>query len=435
MIVDDLQQASQDGVCEISTRVRRADGQKLRLWWRVPEEFAPAWPDGSPFAAAALVWALEHDEHLTADVPVSPRLAASLEGFQHVYGSPYSDGRSAISLQGPVATPPPGHPITGCFFSRGVDSWYAVLSALEDDPQSPPLTHLVFSPDFVHSGWPQDVVDLQIQANLQAAARTGCEVVQVETNLRRDFASSKGEVRLACTALALGFSRVLIASDTNRLGGRHATTDERFSTERTEVINYGDAPRLRKISRIARSRDARETLHVCRSKRATAADNCGRCEKCLRTMLALHIEGVLDRSPTFPSAVKPSSIARLGKPFGRRQQWLDMVESLGDSAEDRELASAARLSIAKNDLRRVAGQLHELGVDPALERIAPALPKATDRAAALVLAAREAIHPDGPRGLRAHLRRWLAPLGINGARPRNEKRRGKRGDSGAQTPR
>jgi hypothetical protein len=43
---------------------------------------------------------------------------------------------------------------------------------------------------------------------------------------------------------------------------------------------------------------ALETLHVCWEERSEG--NCGRCEKCYRTLLALEILGVRGRCQTFP---------------------------------------------------------------------------------------------------------------------------------------
>jgi hypothetical protein len=412
MIIDDLRCRPLDGQCEISARVRRGDNEHLRLWWRFPERFTPAHLDGSPFLAGALLWAMRHREDVTVDAPVSGRLLASAEGIVAVYRSLFPDQVGEISIAAPTANPPPSTDATGCFFSRGVDSWYGALTALEDDPQSPPLTHLVFSPDFFPvDQWPRRVLKAKSAATVDAALRTGCRVVQVETNLKRDF----GGAQLSSTALALGLSRVLIGSGAMHgeivPAGTHPALDHRFSTERTQVVHYGDANRLDKVARIARSRDAMETLHVCRANSATDDRNCGRCEKCLRTMLELHVAGALDGCPAFTEPLTPAAVAGLRKPLGRRHQWVEVLHALRNGNGDRELAAAVRLVIAQNDLRKSSTLLSEAASDPSLARIDPALGPAARRATELSMLAHRTIDPAAPGRWRELLARLKHALG------------------------
>jgi hypothetical protein len=419
VILDDFQQTSQDGRCEISARVRRGSGEQLRLWWRFPEAFAPARVDSSPFLAGVLVWAMRHREDVTLEGPVSPQLLANMDSTQAVYRSMFPDDRRPISVRAPTGSPPPEHHLTGCFFSRGVDSWHAVLSALEDDPQTPPLTHLVFSPDFFPvDHWPPGVLEAKSRQTLDAARRTGCRVIEVETNLKRDF----GGAQLTSTALALGFSRMLVAAGAMRgeivPAGSHPALDYRFSTERTKIVHYGDASRLDKVARIAQSCDAMETLHVCRVKTGAEDENCCRCEKCLRTMLELHIVGALEGCPAFTKPLDPIAVARMRKQLGRRHQWVDAMHSLNDTAQDRRLAAAAALVIAQNDLRKSFFELRDLAADPALGDVAGRLPKSARRATTLSWIAHKAIDPDAPGRMREIWQRFLGAIRDRAARIR-----------------
>src|SRR5919206_2344272 len=79
VVVDDLRLAGADGMCEISARVRRPGAEERRLWWRFPQEFAPAALDGSPLLAGVLMWAMRHGDDVTVDAPVSPRLLANID--------------------------------------------------------------------------------------------------------------------------------------------------------------------------------------------------------------------------------------------------------------------------------------------------------------------------------------------------------------------
>ncbi|MFL5821480.1 MAG: hypothetical protein ACJ76S_12440 [Solirubrobacteraceae bacterium] len=400
VVVDDLRRASADGVCEISARVRRHGAEERRLWWRFPQEFAPAAPDGSPFLAGVLMWAMRHGDDVTVDGPVSPRLLANVDTVIAIFNSLFPAERRRVAVSAESGSPPPPSELTGCYFTRGADSWYAVLSALEDDPQTPGLTHLVFSPDFVSSLNSPELIREKTEATRLAAQRTGMAFVEVATNLKHDF----GGAQLVSTALALGFRRMLVPSGAMHGEIVRATThpvlDHRFSTERTEIVHYGDAARVDKVARIARSQDALDTLRVCHYD-GVRDDNCGRCEKCVRTMLELHVVGALDRASTLPRSLDPTVVADVRRKLGRRHQWVHVLHLLRDTPRDRELAAAIRLVLARNDLDRAAELLRETATDRGLRALHPRLPGAVRRAGASARLAGWALDAPPPGRIRA----------------------------------
>lgn len=427
LVVDDLEQSSGDGICTLSARVRSPSAEERRLWFSIPDEFAPAWTDGSPFLAALLVWCMRHAEDLTVDAPVSPRLLATVDDIIAVYQSFFPGEMAPITVRAPEGEPPLPTEIIGSFFSGGVDSWYGVLTALEDDPQTPPLTHLVLCRDFYPTeSWSPRSAAERAEATRRAAAPTGCRFVEVGTNQKLDF----GGHQLAAMALALGFRRMLIPSGVMQgeliPGGTHPVLDYRFSTESTEIVHYGDANRLEKTARVARSRNALETLFVCRAKDGRSMEtNCCRCEKCVRTMVCLHIAGALDDAPTFPLPLDPRAMASMRVRPSRRHQWLEMVNALGPDRLDRELATAMRLVIARSDLYHAYREIDEIFEDPQLGDLAESLPKSIDRARELARLAwkgtdpRDPALPPRPRPTRAQvIGRLRRTLGLKtGGRP------------------
>jgi hypothetical protein len=376
VIVDDLQRSFPDGQCEISARVRRQDGDEVRLWFRFPEQFAPARLDGSPFLAAVLLKAMREGEDLTVDAPVSPQLLARVDELMGVYRSFIPRLSRTIAVTAPAEEPPPPNELTGSFFSRGVDSWYAVLTALEDDPQTPPLSHLVFCPGFLPAAWGEEMVRAQIEATREAVEATGCRFVIADTNQRRDL---PGGHRLGAMALALGFRRMLIPSGGMRGELRprntHPEIDPRYSTERTRIVHYGDASRMQKVARMAHSEDSMRLVQVCREDDARVVGNCDRCEKCLRTMLQLRAAAALERAPAFADRVDPGHLVAISKKIKHPRQWVDILHSLGDEPEDRELRAAVRLVIARGWLYDVETQLGPLEADRELARLRDDLPE------------------------------------------------------------
>ena len=85
--------------------------------------------------------------------------------------------------------------------------------------------------------------------------------------------------------------------------GSNLALDGHWSTEGTTFIHDGtEATRIEKvISQIARSPLALEHLRVCFANER-GAYNCGKCDKCLRTMINLYAAGALEKSSTFLTA-------------------------------------------------------------------------------------------------------------------------------------
>jgi hypothetical protein len=127
-----------------------------------------------------------------------------------------------------------------------------------------------------------------------------------------------------------------------RPSGSHPDIDLRWSSERIEFVHHGfEASRSDKVRRIAASDAALRTLRVCwRNPEGTF--NCGRCEKCLRTMFALSCFGALERATTFPGRIDPELIARIPLKPGEAPFWVDNLGLAGEPAADPALIEAAR---------------------------------------------------------------------------------------------
>ena len=101
MIIDDFRRTTDAGTYEISARLRPADGDDFRVWFRFPEHYAPGGDlDASPFLPHALTWCLRRGEPLTIEGPVSARLLGELDEIMRVYGSFFpADAQTADALR------------------------------------------------------------------------------------------------------------------------------------------------------------------------------------------------------------------------------------------------------------------------------------------------------------------------------------------------
>jgi hypothetical protein len=134
--------------------------------------------------------------------------------------------------------------------------------------------------------------------------------------------------------------------------GSHPLLDPLWSTEATTIIHDGsEATRAEKIMNwICRSDLALQNLRVCLSPNDQY--NCGRCEKCLRTMIPLYVAGCLGRS-AFPRElpIKEAAHHRY-RTDGAHLFALDninLLESKPDqSPDDRHLIRAMERAIRRS---------------------------------------------------------------------------------------
>lgn len=205
----------------------------------------------------------------------------------------------------------------GCFFTGGVDSFYTFLKHRDE------ITDLVF----VH-GYDVDLDDLARREQVRAMGRAleqacGVRFIELETNairLFRDFgrwgthAHGYG-LGSAARHLAGYLRRIYVPSSFATVElmpwASHPETDPLFSDERLDVVHDGcEAGRVDKVRALADDPLALQHLRVC-WERVEGAYNCGRCEKCLRTMTSLQALGVLQQCATFPAQVDVRLVRKL----------------------------------------------------------------------------------------------------------------------------
>jgi hypothetical protein len=131
--------------------------------------------------------------------------------------------------------------------------------------------------------------------------------------------------------------------------GSHPLLAPLWSTERVELVqDGGEAGRVAKAAAIVSHDVALKTLRVCWWNPG-GAYNCGRCEKCLMTMVSLQAVGALDRCQTLPRRVEPWRVARL--PISTPSTRFFMTENLRaleESKHDPDLAAAIRTCLARS---------------------------------------------------------------------------------------
>ena len=361
MLVDDVRVGPRAEQWELSGRVTMDgfDTEGLRIWFRFPAELSDDDADGSPFIPGLLVTAMKWGEDLVIDAPVSARLLTATAEAVAAYRQLFP-ALPPVNVTAPSHELPAARDATACMFSRGVDSWYSALSNLaEGDSRRPPLTHLVYSPsiDFMYSDANRA---RSIDATRDAATTLGCELVLLETNLRELTERFQhwgvtfgGGLSAMALALGAGFSHVLLPASValaapNR-SGSHLALDPLWSTERTSIVHDGAVSRLEKVQLLAAHPEALSNLKVCFVE--DTERNCGQCEKCLVTMVELHVAGVLEQAPVFDHPLDARAVARIGAPGWQAPFLAELVEALGSTPRDRALRRSLERVLLREEVR------------------------------------------------------------------------------------
>ncbi len=368
--------AVQNGVHTLSAVVT-AEGRSHEVFYRTAS--GPIAGGSEPFIAAALLPAMRTGAPLTLPGPVSLRLLDHLPVYQSIVSS-WFEGFHTIPISA-AARPPAlsdAPSAIGCFFSAGVDSFYSVLTHRDE------ITHLVYVRGYDHLPRNAERGQRALAGVRAAAAELNKPLIEVQTNVR-DVLDKYVEWRrqghgavLGSVALLLSpqLRKIYIASTRDYISlhplGSHPLLDPLWSSDEIEVIHDGGpAKRRHKVRRIANDPIAMRWLRVCWEKREDVY-NCGQCEKCLRTMIELYLNGALERCATFPHTLDYECIASLKldyRDYYGFVRLLDEASQRGDAALEKALRQC--LGDQPLDYREMCHQLELriLGLEQDAQRV------------------------------------------------------------------
>jgi hypothetical protein len=376
MRVEGIKVEHSNGCSTLSAQViyegrRRAEDS---LWFRIPGEYGVYLGNfGEPFLAALLMPAMLSGEALAIEGSISPKLLAVTDRIQEIYEQ-WVPGARRIAVRPAKASLTPllePQEAEACFFSGGVDSFYTILKNRDN------IKHLIFIGNFDGGVRGKDNVD-EVRLRLQrAAAGLGKTLLEVDTNVRdigersADWSMYHGAALAATGLVCQGFLRqIFIAACVTypQLApwGTHPMLDPLWSTERLRFVHDGcEMPRGAKVADwVSQSEPALQSLRVCYSNHK-GEYNCGRCEKCLRTMISLYAAGALERCETLPHQIPMASLRKMKRLKLIVPNLLEMTEEnlalldRRDTPVARKLQSALRVAIKRN--RRILARLARKG--------------------------------------------------------------------------
>lgn len=300
--------------CRVSVefRLQSAPGDVENLWFDFPDEYRERLDiTGTAWVAALLPLACKLNEPVSIAAPVDAEfLDASgqlMEWWQFWEPAmkPVKIGYKGFS---PVVTVDD----YSCaqFFSGGVDSMFTLVRNLHVE-HARDLTHLLIGHGFDIKIDDQDSFDTVTKSIESIAEQFDKTMLPFATNLRETsftklpwgYVGHGNAMAAVAILVSRMFRSVLVPSSDgyleDKLWGSDPYVDHFYSTSTMKVVHEGSAfTRLQKIEGIAKVSNTLQHLRVC--WRSFSAHNCGECEKCYRTMIAIDILGKIDEASSFP---------------------------------------------------------------------------------------------------------------------------------------
>jgi hypothetical protein len=317
--------------------------------------------------AATLFPAMSTARRLSLSDPVSPRLFAALpviqdmvrcweqrypayERYQRVEVVAGERDDTALSANRS------GRGVAA-FFTAGVDSFFTAIRHRHE------LDALVYVRGFDVRPGNDDLQARVVDGVAHAAEALGIPLLILDTDLRTFADPLAGwdayhGAALAAVAhvLSNSFHTMHIASTMTYAHlaplGSHPLLDPMWSSETMQIVHDGaHASRVDKLRFIADELAVKQWLRVCWENRG-GEYNCGRCEKCLRTKLALRALGRLDDIVTFSSHIAPGDIGRVTLPE-IAYTWQASLALLEARGTDPALAAAVRRRLYSRHARLI----------------------------------------------------------------------------------
>ena len=302
-----------------------ADRPPLELFFETDSAFAAdIQPEANAFLLAGILPAFRNGERrLWIEGSVCPRLCEGLETVMSLQSAWHGRSRRAVAIESSRGrrTSTRGPARAGLYFTGGVDS----LHALWWNRRSYPLDHpaafrdaiyvegLSF-PEEIPSARNRNVTERQRRALASIASECDLSVISVRSNIRMLEPDNVfvAQEALSCLLASIAHAFCLRLSSVSFAAALDLHTLVAWGTHPLLDANYGSTAmefrqedwtveRQTKIRHITPWKAALQNMMVClEGPLPEGRLNCGRCEKCVRTMVGLLAAGELAGTEAFP---------------------------------------------------------------------------------------------------------------------------------------
>ena len=298
------------------------DGEKKEIFVSVEQRYKDflSADRGDAILIGILRYAMLHRHDIVSDIPISEELFYKVTGIL-LPTLKKSDKRVyACHIECETAPQKASGAGVGTGNSCGVDSFYTILKHRNTPLKKQNLTHLAIynagSFNGIYRSYGIKAVRDSVWKRSEAAAKElGLPLIKVDSNIHEVLSISHLTSHTYLDMFMVYSLQNLWSKYYYSGGADYSSFDlsgnlhsdpahfellllNCFSTKSIELILAGaECNRTDKVSFIADNEVAQKYLHVCTS----SAENCGVCEKCRRTLLAIDAVGRLEKfQQTFP---------------------------------------------------------------------------------------------------------------------------------------
>ena len=357
MILHEPVLAAQPDRVRMGCAVRMASGETTELWYELPAGWKDSLSESSDaFVCGLLLLAMKRGEDIEAAGAVSSAFLDRLPAYQDVFANwfPRTYRRVAVHAAEIAPVEPPSEAEASAF-SGGVDSFYTLRTRLLASAAAARYAVFVHGFDLPLSD--SDGYRWAADAYEQALSELNIQLVRVRTNVRSvlsavDWEMAHGPALISVAVLLRRlFGRFYTPSSATRDDdspwGSDPRCDPLLSVPSLEIVHdSADVHRAEKLRVLAEWPLAWPLLRVC-WENPQGPRNCGRCFKCLSTMLALDLCGALGRFPVFHGALTPEAVREVSVPVDEFYFARTLIERLRAGSRP-EYASALRTALSRS---------------------------------------------------------------------------------------
>ena len=314
IFIGSIKKTTSDGCSKLSCNVT-IDGTTKELWLKVNSKYAEYLCDERADAQliAVLHYAIKNGHDIEIETPITESLLFNIENYlipALIENNP-TFHRIKIKASTDNAQLPSAHAV-GTGISCGVDSLHVLAEHTKSKYKSHNITHLTFNNVGSHGLGEKgrELYHKRLKKPRDFANEFGFSFVESDSNLtdvidQSHFKTHTYSSMFPIFCLQKLYSKYYYASSGYRFqefnlkdkpesscGSYELLSLQVFSTPQLRIYSEGmGLTRLDKMASVVKYAPAWKYLNVC----LVNEDNCGKCEKCVRTLLGIDAIGDLDR--------------------------------------------------------------------------------------------------------------------------------------------
>lgn len=367
MIIHQLEKKTENHFVRIEAAVELAKpvpGVPERVFLQYPSDFADQLTTSqNAFMPAMALLASHLGEDLVVEGKVSRRLLFGLRDYLDVFVDWFPESYQPIQIE-VDQTEDTVSRSSACAmaFSGGVDSYYTLLKHLPEKNATLPVTMAIFAHGLDIPLSAADCYHQAFQVYDAILAPLGIGLIKVETNLREFHRRLAWGCSYGTAIAGIAFSldhlyrHFLFSAQHHRDKLIKQGSDIRLfsllSTDAVEIIVDGQVNRMEKVEAISQFPPTYHSLRVCWEK-LDGVRNCGRCEKCVRTMVELALTDRLDRYAVFNADLdyREVGLILIDSPV-KRSYWSPILDQSIETG-NRRLTAAIHLAFLRSFIWRI----------------------------------------------------------------------------------